>query len=53
MADVSAKVAVHVDLKITDKECDELVEQLMFLVEDNRSTQVTQLLLDALKGLGF
>lgn len=53
MAKVTAKNTVKVELIISDKECDELVQQLLHLVDDNRSTGVTQDLLDALKGLGF
>lgn len=53
MAKVTAKNTVKVKLTINDREAGELVEQLLHLVDDNRSTTVTQNLLDALKGLGF
>lgn len=53
MASAEVTTTITITMSATVVEIDELVEQLSWLVDDNRSTEVTRLLLRALNGAGY
>ena len=53
MASIEVVTTTTITLSLTDEEIDELGDQLAFLVGDNRSTEVTSLLLRALNRAGY
>lgn len=53
MASIEVKVEVVIEMTLTQEEIDELGDQLSFLINDNRSTDVTRDLLSALNRAGY